>query len=60
MVDESEEGDEDDINDPILEEQEPKSPVVSVEEPLKEVNLGIEGEPRKVRILAGLNTQEEE
>ena len=34
LVDESEEGDEDDINDPILEE-EPKSSVISVEEPLK-------------------------
>ena len=54
LADGSEE-DDDDINDPILEE-EPKSSVVSVEEPLKEVDLGTEDEPRKVRISASLTT----
>ena len=50
----------DNINDPILEEQEPKSFVVSVEETLKEINPGTQDEPRKVRILVVLSTQEEE
>ena len=48
LVDELEEDDEDDINDPILEEKEPKSSMVLVEEPLKEVNLGPKMSPERL------------
>ena len=38
----------------------PRSSIVSVEEPLKEVDLGTESEPKIIKILASLSTQEEE